>query len=73
MCFEKTNGKSCVAHGKFILKLFIAMILTGLYISEMWGRASLRFVFSLSVRNGDRRADRFVFRGKCNTLKLLGK
>lgn len=69
----KKNEKSCVAHENFILNLFKAMILTGMYISEMRERASLRFVFSLNVRNGDRRAARFLSRGKCNKLKLLGK
>lgn len=72
MCFEK-NEKSCVARENFILNLFIAMILTGLYISEMRERAILGFVFSLTVRNGNRRAARFLIRGKCNKLKLFGK
>lgn len=66
MCFEKTNEKSCVACGKFILNMFIAMIVTGLYIPEMWGKASLRFIFSLSVRTRDGGAARFLCKGKRN-------
>lgn len=45
--------KICVACGEFILIHFIAMTLIILCDSEMSGRAIFRFIFSLSIRNGD--------------------
>lgn len=51
--FKKLNEKFRVACGEFILIHFIAMTLIILCVSEMSGRAIFRFVFSLSIRNGD--------------------
>lgn len=71
--FKKLNEKICIAYGGFILIHFIATTIIVLCVSEMSGRAILRFVFSLNIRNGHGILASLFHRGNCDDSEYLSK
>jgi hypothetical protein len=73
MCLKKLNEKSCVADGGFILTHSIAMAIIVLCVSEMSGRAILRFLFYLIIRHGHGMPSSFFHRGNCDKSKYFSR